>query len=67
LFSEGIPARDICFKVLNAQKPGEITLAIEQGLEEAKANNLSILDVSFVQRGNETVAVFFYIYKLSKN
>jgi len=53
----GIPAKDIGFKVLNARKPGELIVAIEQFLSEAKDENLSIYDISFVSRGDEILVI----------
>ncbi len=42
MLEKGIPAKDLYFKILNANKPGELQLAIETFLNEAKAQNLSI-------------------------
>ena len=57
MLEHGLPAKDIGFKVLNAKKPGEIILAIEQFLSEAKAENLSVYDISFVSRGDEVLII----------
>jgi hypothetical protein len=56
----GIPAKDIGYKILNCSKPGELMLAIEGFLDGAKAENLSILDISFITRKDELLAVFFF-------
>ena len=60
MLADGIPAKDIGFKVLNASKPGELILAIEDFLDGAKTENLSILDISFVTRRDEVLVVFFF-------
>ncbi len=60
MFEKGIPAKDIGFKILNADKPGELQLAIEDFLEEAKTSNLSILDISFASRRGQLLVVFFF-------
>jgi len=60
VLENGIPAKDLGFKILNAKKTGELILAIESFLEGAKTENLSILDISFVPRGDEILAIFFF-------
>ena len=60
MLEHGIPAKDIGYKVLNARKPGEVALAIEQFLSEAKAENLSVYDISFVSRGDEILVIGFF-------
>ena len=60
MLGQGIPAKDLGFKILNANKPGELQLAIEDFLTRAKADNLSILDVSFASRDKELLVVFFF-------
>jgi hypothetical protein len=60
MLAEGIPAKDIGFKVLNANKPGELILAIDDFLRAAKADSLSILDISFATRKDELLVVFFF-------
>ncbi|MBN1367180.1 MAG: hypothetical protein JW967_04575 [Dehalococcoidales bacterium] len=60
-----IPASELGFKILNANKPGDLQLAIESFLEGAKAEKLSILDVSFASRGDELLVVFFF--RIPKN
>ncbi len=60
MLGNGILAKDLHFKILNAKKPGELILAIEQFLEGAKTENLSIHDISFVPKGDETLVVFFF-------
>ena len=57
MLGNGIPAEDIGYKVLNAKKPGEIILALDQFLSEAKAENLSIYDISFVSREDEVLVI----------
>ncbi len=60
MLEKGIPAKDIYFKILNANKPGELHLAIEGFLREAAEGNFSILDISFTSRGDELLVVFFF-------
>jgi hypothetical protein len=60
MLEQGIPAKDLGFRILTANKPGELQLAIGDFLREAKADNLTILDVSFASRGDELLVVFFF-------
>ena len=60
MLETGIPADKLGFKVLNAKRPGEIILSIEQFLDEARADKLSIVDISFVSRGDEILIIFFF-------
>ena len=60
MLEKGIPAKDIRFKILNADKPGELYPAIEDFLRQATEGEFSILDISFASRGKELLVVFFY-------
>jgi len=60
VLEQGIPAKNLGFKILNVNKSGELQQALEDFLFLAKENNLTILDVSFASRGDELLVVFFY-------
>lgn len=60
MLEQGISAKNLGFKILTANKPGELQEALENFLFLAKENNLTILDVSFASRGNELLVVFFF-------
>ena len=66
MFETGIPAKDLGFKILNASKPGELQLAIENFLEQAKTEKLSILNIAFASRADELLVVFFFKLPSSK-
>ncbi len=60
MLEQGISAKDLGFKILNADKPGELELAIDQFLSNARTEKLSILDISFASRGDQLLVVFFF-------
>ena len=65
MLGNGIPGKDLIFNVLNAKGSGAVINAIAQFKEQARAENLLIHDISFVQSGDEILVIGFFTYSTS--